>query len=147
MSPFVTPLLLCQGLQRPRQGVKGRSPVTPFLLCLRCVSCTAKLWMTRGMNSGDHIRAHCCFLQDCATLTGGEAHPTGFLFQDKSPPQRDMAPNSPSGCARFLGPCHCLISSSLLFSSPLPARAQTQELFLGLSKDSWQGSQCLTLSP
>jgi len=58
-----------------------------------------------------------------------------------------MGPHSPSVRARFLGLCHCLISSSLLFASPLPARAQTQELIQGLSKHCWQGSQCLTLCP
>lgn len=56
-------------------------------------------------------------------------------------PIKGPGSHSPSGCAHFLGLCHCLISSSLLFSALLPARERTQELFQGLSKDSWQNNQ------
>lgn len=107
----------------------------PALLCFRCVSCSAKFWMPRDEQWGPH--------QSTLLLPSGLRHWFPLLRQGS--PQRDTGSRSPSGCARFLGLCHCLISSSLLFSSPLPARAQTQELLQGLSKDSWQGSQCLTL--
>lgn len=139
-----------KGLSSSRCG--GRS-LSPLQCCSRCVCCSAKLWVMRAINNGSHVRAQCCFteLQDglgLKTPQRSSAFRTMLgrhILLVSSSKTKGSGPHSPSGCAQFLGLCHCLISSSLLFSALLPAREWTQELFQGLSKDSWQVNQDLNL--
>lgn len=139
MLPFLTSLWLCEGLEQPRQGVEAGRCHLSNAACCRCVSCSAKLWMMRGMNSGSHVRAQRCFteLQDGLGLKRPQRSSSfrtmvgrHILLVSSSKtrvPTKGPGPHSPSGCAHFLGLCHCLISSSLLFSALLPARERMQE--------------------
>lgn len=63
MLPFLTSLWLCEGLEQPQQGVEAGPCHLSNAACCRCVSCSAKLWMMRGMNSGSHVRAQRCFTE------------------------------------------------------------------------------------
>lgn len=96
--------------------------------CSRCVSCSAKFWMIRAMNSGSHLRAQCCFteLQDglglkrpqrSSSFKGGIFY--WFPLPRPGSPQRDLGPLTFRLCS-LSGP---LSLSDLLFSAVLRSSA------------------------